>query len=133
MSEILPSDYAAVLREFKAKTDARQVPIPFAASRELINLYRKIGQQIVERQENPGRGDAPLNQTEKDLKREMINLERLSRHNLYRMRQFYLACRTGENLCHRLWHKLREGILPMRYRMSYSKFRKIRRGFIWKT
>ena len=133
MSEILPGDYAAFLREFKAKTDARQVRVTLAVSRELITLYREIGQQIVERQENPGWSDAPINQTEKDLKREMLNLERFSRRNLYRMRQFYLACRTGENFCHKLWHKLCEGILPMRYRMSYSKFRKIRRVFIWKT
>jgi len=93
MSTILPSDYPAFLRDLKAKIQARQARAILAVSRELIHLYWEIGQQIVERQEQAGWGDAIIAQIEKDLKREMPDLEGFSRRNLYRMRQFYLAYR----------------------------------------
>jgi predicted nuclease of restriction endonuclease-like (RecB) superfamily len=99
MSELLPSDYPEFLRNLKAKIQARQTRAILAVNRELIALYWEIGQQIVERQETAGWGDAVITQLERDLKREMPNLEGFSRRNLYRMRSLYLAYREqGESV-----------------------------------
>lgn len=85
MSELLPSDYPEFLRSLKAKIQARQTRTILAVNRELIALYWEIGQQIVDRQETAGWGDAVITQLERDLKREMPDLEGFSRRNLYRM------------------------------------------------
>jgi predicted nuclease of restriction endonuclease-like (RecB) superfamily len=99
MSELLPSDYPEFLRDLKAKIQARQTQAILAVNRNLIALYWEIGQQIVERQETSGWGDAVITQLERDLKREMPDLEGFSRRNLYRMRSLYLAYREqGENV-----------------------------------
>lgn len=79
MSKLLPSDYPEFLRSLKAKIQARQTRAILAVNRELIALYWEIGQQIVERQETAGWGDAVITQLERDLKREMPDLEGFSR------------------------------------------------------
>ena len=93
MSALLPSDYPEFLRDLKAKIQARQTRAILAVSRELIGLYWEIGQQIVNRQETAGWGDAVITQLERDLKREMPDLDGFSRRNLYRMRSLYLSYR----------------------------------------
>ena len=99
MSALLPSDYPEFLRDLKAKIQARQTRAILAVSRELIGLYWEIGQQIVNRQETAGWGDAVITQLERDLKREMPDLDGFSRRNLYRMRSLYLSYREqGENV-----------------------------------
>ncbi|MEP1080215.1 DUF1016 N-terminal domain-containing protein [Leptolyngbya sp. PL-A3] len=99
MSTILPNDYAEFLRDLKAKIQSRQARAILAVNQELIALYWEIGQQIVDRQETSGWGDAIITQIEKDLKREMPDLEGFSRRNLYRMRSLYLAYREqGETV-----------------------------------
>ena len=92
MSELLPDNYPEFLRNLKAKIQARQTRAILAVNRELIVLYWEIGQQIVERQETAGWGDAVITQLERDLKREMPDLEGFSRRNLHRMRSLYLTC-----------------------------------------
>lgn len=99
MSELLPNDYPDFLRSLKAKIQARQTRAVLAVNQELIALYWEIGQQIVERQETSGWGDAVITQLERDLKREMPDLEGFSRRNLYRMRSLYVAYREqGEDV-----------------------------------
>jgi predicted nuclease of restriction endonuclease-like (RecB) superfamily len=99
MSALLPDDYPEFLRTLKAKIQARQTQAILAVNRELIALYWEIGQQIVVRQETSGWGDAIITQLERDLKRDMPDLEGFSRRNLYRMRALYLAYREqGENV-----------------------------------
>lgn len=93
MSDLLPNDYPEFLRDLKAKIQARQTRAILAVSRELITLYWEIGQQIVERQERSGWGDSVITQLERDLKRDMPDLEGFSRRNLYRMRTLYLSYR----------------------------------------
>lgn len=95
----LPSNYPEFLRDLKARIQARQARAALAVNRELIALYWEIGQQIVERQEQAGWGDAVITQLERDLKREMPDLEGFSRRNLYRMRTLYLTYRhQGETV-----------------------------------
>lgn len=89
----LPDSYPEFLRDLKARIQARQTRAMLAVNQELIALYWEIGQQIVERQETAGWGDAVITQLERDLKREMPDLEGFSRRNLYRMRTLYLAYR----------------------------------------
>lgn len=98
-NELLPQDYSEFLRDLKARIQARQTRAILAVNQELMKLYWEIGQQIVERQEVSGWGDAVITQLERDLKREMPDLERFSRRNLYRMRSLYLTYRNqGENV-----------------------------------
>jgi predicted nuclease of restriction endonuclease-like (RecB) superfamily len=95
----LPDSYPDFLRDLKARIQARQIRAMLAVNQELIALYWEIGQQIVERQETAGWGDAVITQLERDLKREMPDLEGFSRRNLYRMRTLYLAYRgQGKNV-----------------------------------
>lgn len=91
--KLLPDSYPEFLRELKARIQARQARAVLAVNQELITLYWEIGQQIVERQEKAGWGDAVITQLEQDLKREMPDLEGFSRRNLYRMRMLYLTYR----------------------------------------
>lgn len=98
-SNKLPNNYLDFLSDLKARIQARQARAVLAVNRELITLYWEIGQQIVERQEKAGWGDAVLTQLERDLKKEMPDLEGFSRRNLYRMRLLYLTYRSqGENV-----------------------------------
>lgn len=98
-SSPLPSHYPEFLRQLKARIQACQARAILAVNRELITLYWEIGQQIVERQENAGWGDAIITQLERDLKKEMPDLEGFSRRNLYRMRALYLTYRDqGEKV-----------------------------------
>lgn len=94
MSDLLPGDYPDFLKELKAKIKARQTRAMLAMNQEMISLYWEIGQQIVQRQEQSGWGDAILTQIEQDLKREMPDLQGFSRRNLYRMRMLYLTYRS---------------------------------------
>ena len=94
MSDLLPNDYAEFFRDLKAKIQSRQTRAVLAVNRELISLYWEIGQQIVQRQEGSGWGDAVITQLEKDLKHEMPDLEGFSRRNLYSMRTLYLTYRA---------------------------------------
>jgi len=89
----LPDNYPEFLRQLKARIQARQTRAILAVNQELITLYWEIGQQIVERQEKAGWGDAVITQLERDLKKEMPDLEGFSRRNLYRMRLLYLTYR----------------------------------------
>ena len=98
-SNNLPDSYPEFLRDLKGRIHARQTRAMLAVNQELIALYWEIGQQIVEQQETAGWGDAVITQLERDLKREMPDLEGFSRRNLYRMRTLYLAYREqGENV-----------------------------------
>lgn len=99
MSNLLPSDYPEFIRELKARIQTRQARAVLAVNQEMIALYWEIGQQIVLRQERSGWGDGVLTQIERDLKREMPDLQGFSRRNLYRMRMLYLTYRQrGETV-----------------------------------
>lgn len=62
-------------------------------NRELVLLYWQIGAVIVRQQDHAKWGDAVVEQLAADLRAEFPDMKGLSRDNVFRMRQFFLACR----------------------------------------
>ncbi len=90
--------YIEFLEKVKSRIRNARIRASRAASRELINLYWCIGEDIVDRQEKFGWGKAIVEQLSKDLKSEFPGIAGFSSWNLWRMRQFYLEYREYTNL-----------------------------------
>ena len=87
----LPAGYAELLEDIKDRIRHAQVRAVVAASRELIQLYWNIGQEIVQRQDREGWGKAIVRQLASDLQREFPGMAGFSPQNIWYMRAFYLA------------------------------------------
>jgi predicted nuclease of restriction endonuclease-like (RecB) superfamily len=87
----LAADYQTLIEHLKARIQASQVRAVVAVNQELIALYWRIGQDIIEAQQKHAWGDKVLEQIAQDLKSAFPGVEGFSRANLYRMRAFYLA------------------------------------------
>ncbi len=92
------SDYGALLSSIKARIAQSRVQAVRAATRELIDLYWYIGQQIAEQQEREGWGKSVVEQLSRDLRSEYPTAQGFSSQNLWYMRQFYLAYQDHPNL-----------------------------------
>jgi predicted nuclease of restriction endonuclease-like (RecB) superfamily len=88
--DITPSDYANLLASIKKRIAISRGRAVRAASRELIDLYWYIGQQITERQEKQGWGKSVVEQLSKDLREEFPSAQGFSAPNLWHMRRFFL-------------------------------------------
>ncbi|NJL59488.1 MAG: DUF1016 domain-containing protein [Desulfobacteraceae bacterium] len=67
-------------------------------NRELVSLYWKIGEMIVEKQRELGWGKSVVEQLSKDICKEFDGISGFSADNLWRMRQFYLEYSNMEVL-----------------------------------
>jgi predicted nuclease of restriction endonuclease-like (RecB) superfamily len=95
-SATLPAGYATFLADLKARVRSAQLRAAVSVNRELIVLYWDIGKAIVERQKKHKWGEHVIGRLSGDLAKEFPQMARFSRHNLYRMRAFYLGySRTG--------------------------------------
>src|SRR5438477_13214061 len=88
---LLPLGYAALLARVKDRVRIAQIKAATAANRELILLYRDIGNAIVDAQKDKGYGKRVVEMLSADLRREFPEMAGLSALNLWRMRAFYLA------------------------------------------
>ena len=79
---MLPSDYPNLLEHLKAQIRQARTRAAFAVNGELIRLYWKIGQAILERQDQSAWGDKVLEQLSKDLRLEFADLQGFSETNL---------------------------------------------------
>jgi len=86
--EEMPSGYAEWLVDVKARVRATQLRVLRAANAEVIQLYRSVGRDIVERQEKQGWGRKVVPQLSADLKREFPDQTGWSTTNLNYMRMF---------------------------------------------
>ena len=94
MSETtLPDDYGILLGEIKERIRVAQYEALRAVNKELVRLNWDIGRIIIERQTNAIHGAAIAEQLAADLQREFPGLSGFSRHNIFYMREFYLAYR----------------------------------------
>lgn len=84
----LPDDYAALLTDLKGQIRGAQVRAALAVNRELLGLYWRIGQAIVQRQAQRGWGAKVIDQLSRDLKAEFPELKGFSPTNLKYMRSF---------------------------------------------
>lgn len=91
-------NYLAFLETVKSRIRDARIRAARSASRELIDLYWYIGEDIVDRQERLGWGKAVVEKLSKDLKADFSGTRGFSSANLWRMRQFYMEYRGHTNL-----------------------------------
>ena len=88
-----PANYVAVLADMKQLiADSRHRALA-TVNRELVFLYWQIGQVIVKQQESAKWGDGVVEQLATDLRLAFPDMKGLSLPNVWRMRQFFRACR----------------------------------------
>src|SRR3954466_13900623 len=87
--ELVPEGYEAFLVELKERIRTAQLRAAVAVNRELIELYWRIGKEVVERQKTHRWGNAVLDRLAEDLRKDFPGASGFSRTNLYRMRAFY--------------------------------------------
>ena len=90
----LPTDYAEFLELLKARVRQAQTQAMLSVNRELIRLYWEIGREIVQRQEQAGWGRSVVERLADDIQKSFPGMGGFSRTNVFRMRAFYLACRS---------------------------------------
>lgn len=83
------SDYAAWLKDLKAKIRSTQVRAALAASRELILFYWELGEDISRKLAETNWGAKVIDQLARDLRSEFPDLQGFSRRNLYYTKKFY--------------------------------------------
>ena len=94
----LPTGYAAFLADLKTRVRSVQLRAAVSVNRELIVLYWDIGKAIVERQKKHKWGDQVIDHLSRDLTRAFPQMAGFSRHNLYRMRAFYLGYSQADSI-----------------------------------
>ena len=84
----LPTDYAPLLADIKARVQVARIKAGLAANRELLALYWDIGRLILDRQRNEGWGAKVIDRLSADLQREFPGQQGFSPRNLKYMRAF---------------------------------------------
>ncbi len=87
-SSLLPEGYSLFLSDLKEQIRTAQVRAAIAVNHELVILYWRIGQMILERQEKAGWGAKVIDQLSQDLRREFPEIKGFSSRNLKYMRTF---------------------------------------------
>ncbi len=96
--EMKIAEYSDLLRDIRQRIrDARYEALK-AVNKELIELYRDIGQMIVERQERETWGKSVVERLAKDLQAEFPGIKGFSASNLWRMRSFYESYTGNDKL-----------------------------------
>ena len=95
-AKTLPTSYAPLLADLKARVRAAQVKAALSVNRELILLYWHIGREILRAQKAEGWGTKVVERLAKDLAAEFPELSGFSRGNLLFMRSFYAAWEAAE-------------------------------------
>jgi predicted nuclease of restriction endonuclease-like (RecB) superfamily len=89
MNDLIGSqEYMSFLNDIKGDIQKSRVRAALCVNRELVHLYWRIGQEILERQKNMGWGSKVIEQLSLDLKHSFDNLKGFSKQNLWYMRQF---------------------------------------------
>jgi len=86
--DILEGAYHELLDDLKNRIRNARVRAALNVNRELTQLYWQIGQAILERQAEEGRGAKVIERLADDLRREFTDMKGLSRANLFCMRAF---------------------------------------------
>jgi predicted nuclease of restriction endonuclease-like (RecB) superfamily len=84
----MPAGYPAWLAAVKTRIQEARVRASLAVNAELIGLYWRIGQDILERQDRDGWGARVVNRLAVDLRAEFPGMRGFSRANLLYMRAF---------------------------------------------
>jgi predicted nuclease of restriction endonuclease-like (RecB) superfamily len=81
-TSLIPVDYAAWLLALKQQIRTSRVKAGLAVNKELVMLYWRLGNEILNRQNHEGWGTKVIEQLAKDLKSEFPDMKGLSRTNL---------------------------------------------------
>lgn len=95
-SEIIPPDYAAWLEDLKGQIAAARGRAALAVNAELICLYHRVGQEILERQTRHGWGTKVITRVADDLKAAFPDMKGFSPRNVKYMRYFAEHCPDGQ-------------------------------------
>jgi predicted nuclease of restriction endonuclease-like (RecB) superfamily len=106
----IPTAYAPLLADLKARVRAAQVKAAVAVNRELILLYWHIGREILRAQRAEGWGTKVVERLAKDLAAEFPEMKGFSPLNLKRMLAFHAAWAPLE-IVQRLVSKLADPIV----------------------
>jgi len=87
----LPTDYAPLLADIKARVQSARIKAGLAANRELLILYWDIGRLIAEAQTRKGYGKRVVEHLASDLQKAFPGMAGFSPLNVWRMRAFYAA------------------------------------------
>jgi predicted nuclease of restriction endonuclease-like (RecB) superfamily len=85
---VIPGDYAQLLAELKTRVRAARLGAAVAVNRELVQLYWRIGRDILDRQANEGWGAKVVDRLANDLRAEFPDMTGFSSRNLKYMRSF---------------------------------------------
>lgn len=80
--------YGELLQNLKSEIQQARMKAHLAVNKEMITLYWKIGNQILERQKEEGWGSKVIENISKDLRKEFPEMKGLSYQNISYMRQF---------------------------------------------
>ena len=84
----MPSGYAALFKDIKARVRAAQLKAGLAVNSDLVLLYWHIGREILARQKQEGWGAKVLDRLSRDLAHEFPDMKGFSPRNLLFMRGF---------------------------------------------
>ena len=87
-SRPFPDDYPQLLERLKREIGAARTRAVLAVNEELIRLYWRIGKEILERQQQEGRGSKVIDRLSADLRLEFPGMRGLSVRNLKYIRAF---------------------------------------------
>jgi predicted nuclease of restriction endonuclease-like (RecB) superfamily len=97
-NQLIPEDYAGLLAEVKERVRAAQYDALKAVNKELVALYRDIGQMVTERQAAGAHGTAVVKRLAADLQLEFPGIVGFSWRNLFNMSEFFTAYRDKPKL-----------------------------------
>jgi hypothetical protein len=92
----LPEGYADWLTQLKGQIAQARQRAALAVNAELVQLYGRIGQGIVQRQQTQGWGVKVIDRLTRDLKDAFPDMRGWSSSNLKYMRFFALHCPDGQ-------------------------------------
>lgn len=88
--------YADLLNLMKSEIKTARIQAALKVNHDLIQLYLRLGTQILIRDEQEGWGSKVIDRLAKDLRQEFPEMKGLSRSNLKYMRAFAAAWQTDE-------------------------------------
>jgi predicted nuclease of restriction endonuclease-like (RecB) superfamily len=100
----LPEGYPELLERLKREIGAARTRATLAVNAELIELYWRIGREILTRQRQAGWGGRVIERLAHDLRAEFPQMTGLSRSNLHHMRQFAAAWPDRANVPQAVGH-----------------------------
>ncbi len=88
MTEVLDKKYAQLIQTLKREIASSRIRAHLAVNKEMISLYWRIGNLILERQKQEGWGSKVIENISRDLTREFPEMKGLSARNLIYMQTF---------------------------------------------